>query len=339
MDKDQMFYKYYSLAPESIEYTLAAIEGNYIWATKPSEFSDPYDSPHALSRHFGGNLFKVHNRKVTREGINAIYQEIQKNRSELTLPNEIDEATWDRYAALYDAFVSKFCDLWSGKKSTGKDLFQELSAYIEHQVGICCFTTSPLNLFMWDKYASGYSGICAKYKFVEEIPSPVKYPENYRGGGLKLDFYETLRNPEILWESFFVKLPHYKEENEHRILYFTSEPDRICDPDGKGHRKFRGAQLLSLYFGNKTPPELVRVCCQLAPGHVALARLAVDDIQGKAHIQGFGDNGVPLTAKDYRDNENHLESGMKERIAVIPQYDNKHRAIPEAVSRLISGNS
>ena len=335
MSKDRVFYKYYSLAPESIKYTLAALEGNYVWAAKPAEFSDPHDNPYTLSRHFGHNLFKEHNKLVTPEGIEAVYRELQENRSTLTLPDRMDEPSWKRYSILYDSFVCEFCDLCSGKRGPVKDLFRELSKYLESAIGICCFTTDCENPFMWDKYASGYSGFCAEYKFVETPPVPVKYKESR----LKLDFYETLRNPDILWDSFFVKLPHYKEEKEYRVLYFTDKSVKFFDPDNKDHRKFRGAQMTSLFFGHKTPPELVRVCCQLAPDHVGFGRFNVEGTWAKARISGFACGGVPLTAKDYKDDKKLMENHDKERLAVVPQYKKKHQSIPESISRLISNVS
>lgn len=107
---------------------------------------------------------------------------------------------------------------------------------IRASVGVLCFTTKEDNLLMWAHYANNHAGICIEFdRSAEFFNGQYKNAEQFWGETVK-DYYQnigelrqvkyeverpTYFEPSQLeydTDSWFVKSPEWKYEDEHRLL-------------------------------------------------------------------------------------------------------------------------
>ena len=196
---------------------------------------------------------------------------------------------------LCDPIVRLFVDLWEKKTEQEYEHYlHDLQSCGDDYTGICSFSDSPLNLYLWDKYASGHRGFCLEFELTEgREPIEVKYKDN-RPLRFRLD--EVLRKPRLLWDSLSVKHKKFEAEKEFRIIEHHLEADPW--DQGRVSRKFREFRLTTCILGVDFPVELVDIITAVLPPHVILEKARLDPYSsltgkdGELHRLGFG-SGPP----------------------------------------------
>jgi hypothetical protein len=199
------------------EYTIDEIKNNYIFFANSKKFKDPFDCSLKLINLDNG---KENNEKSINYLKSKIVDDNHKN-----------------------IFNKKFKD--------NKDIIgyaqNKMGEYI-NEIGIACFTITPINIMMWANYANNHQGICIQYN-VDNDNDYFKYLKNinyvddleqlnYCIGDSEENIFEVLNTKHKLWE----------KEYEKRLMK---------TPSG-GHTLNPNA-IRSIIFGLKTNEEYKKI--------------------------------------------------------------------------------
>ncbi|MCD4768893.1 MAG: DUF2971 domain-containing protein [Bacteroidales bacterium] len=194
--------KYYSIKKRNIK----AITQNYVYATHPSKFNDPFD---CIEEIFGL-------KNITQEKMWKLFKLIFKGEIE------------------FQKFVKK--DFKKAKKYYGKYFYRVLFA----KLGIVSCTTEETNRNMWNYY-SQYNGFAVKFDVKNKPyelkgPFPISYLDNYE----IIDLNMVDEGVAMLYLTT-VKAKSWKDENEWRFLAIGPEYMEIPFHKLKGahDRKFK----------------------------------------------------------------------------------------------------
>jgi len=138
-----------------------------------------------------------------------------------------------------DATESMYADVYLKRKDCDTYLDKDTYALFGSKAYITSFTTKEDDLTMWRLYGDDAKGIAYEYKIdMESIPenfylAPVSYADEY-GVHKELDFIAEMIKIKIdncnfffqnlyIWKYFF-KPNEYRDENEVRLLFFSSNP-------------------------------------------------------------------------------------------------------------------
>ena len=330
----KIFYKYFSIEDKNWRTTLSALAGRYFWLADPSSFGDATDNPWSYSKHHHCPIFLFHNKIIRSEDLREIYNEIKVKR-EQEIEQDIPWSNRDR--SLYDPIINRFFELYEddGKRKYNSYLY-DLQSVGDDELGICSFSDSRENLYLWDKYAGGHRGFCLGFELTEGSPCPVEvqYESNRP---LRFELSEVLRSPKILWDSLNVKNTSFSAENEWRIIEYVKPLSEFLDngastwSDGASTwsdcRKFRNFRLVECILGVGFPVDLVDILTAVLPPHVVLGRAELPYLgeDGKMHFVGYGSGppGYYLAGMDRKIIDKFLENQM---VQVDPdEYENHGR--------------
>ncbi len=280
-ENPKTFYKYFGLDCRNWNTTLSAIAGRYFWLANPANYGDATDNPWSYSRASREPIFLYHNNILSFEVLREIYGEIKANEQDWC-----DDPIRYRFAGSWEN------DSWNGK--TYSKYLYELQCYFVQHIGICSFSDSFSNLYLWDKYASGHRGFCLEFEFAErEGQEPIKVTEvkyeDRRPLRFKLD--EVLREPCLLWDSLSVKHKKFEAEKEFRII--VSMEGDPCD-QWRYNRKFREFRVTKCILGADFPVDLVPIITAVLPPHVVMVKAGLNPYSvltgkdGELYTQGFG---------------------------------------------------
>ncbi|GEK44421.1 DUF2971 domain-containing protein [Acinetobacter johnsonii] len=122
-----------------------------------------------------------------------------------------------------------------------------------NNMGVTCFTTTPLNILMWSHYTDSHKGFLLEFKFPKNDkanppPIPILYEDSYPVLKLKVETMHDFHNKDfitkLLNKVYLTKASEWKYENEFRMLL-----------PGEGFHKFNPKLLSSVIFGVSTPPN------------------------------------------------------------------------------------
>ena len=194
-----LLYKYYGLSNNSIE----ALQENYIYASHPKEFNDPYDCYKDLISYENCDLntvLKINDNFFDVELIKKYFYSKDSN-DKIELYKRLHYMTFNRL-------------------------------YIN--TGIVCLTNNINSVEMWGHYSS-HKGFGIKFD-PKGFPKPNMgpFPINYSSVLEGVD-YMKLEEFSFLYQAS-VKSIHWKPENEYRILFFSKIPLKIPGFDMPGSR-------------------------------------------------------------------------------------------------------
>jgi len=229
------FYKYRSLAGDSLEFTRRIICKNELWFPAPRSFNDPFD----------------------------------------TWPTFSFDSTPDERAVLFERFLVRKHTDWSlsNCKETARNLAdmpavdphtQEARDYMQEQhtdlirnkIGVLCLSTKPDNILMWSHYADEHRGIClifdGYHKFFA-LAHKVEYPSTRRAVNPFRD------SPDLqMATSVLHKYEKWQYENEWRIVECIK---------GSGAYAFPAESLLGIILGASITPEHEEEVCNWVATH------------------------------------------------------------------------
>lgn len=289
--KTETFWKYFRLDSETWATTLSAIAGRYFWLANPAAFGDVTDNPWSYSKHSRMPVFFHHNAIDRYERIWDICDKIKAKREDEKEQN----VPWpDRDRSLYDPFVCRTIDMVEGKyKQKDSYFLYDIQSIGDNEAGVFCFSNSPDNMYLWDKYASSHSGFCLGFEFTEGHGIAEKAKVDYKDTRqLRFDLCEVLLSPEILWGSFHTKDSRFKAEDEYRIVH-SLNPIHL-DPNSpffSERRKFREFRLTECLLGVNFPANLVDILTAALPPHVVIGKAELPYLGNgdkKINFMGFG---------------------------------------------------
>ena len=197
--KPKYFYKYHSINPFLTE----LLEKSSFWASKASVLNDHYDSNFVLTKSF-----------IKKEYLDSIKAE----EIDISLPAKQFETAKEILLSLFD---EKLLSNWQ------QDYRSNL--------GVCCFTSTPLSELMWAHYADSAKGVCLQFSFkqnpdFERKIVPIRYSNKQLRVKDKIDRFKALFKKRMVWQY----------EKEWRVL--------TCDKT----LPFNKGDLIGITFGPKT---------------------------------------------------------------------------------------
>ena len=314
---DKVLYKYYSLAEKDIGYTLAVLEGGYVWLANPAEFSDCFDNPLSFSKHFNIDPFPMTCNTLRPEHMRETYKYLKDEREKYENTVKGDRVFYWGDEKLHHPLVNKFMNIWEEIKPNYRMrcTIDGLRSFLFNELGICCFTSDNGNPFMWDKYASGYSGLCAEFAFDEyRFPKKIEYSKEKaikttddETNELRPSLIGILKNPTKFDNQFFVKTKEYLGEQEYRHLeYFVPSHYNQLFPTSDDEKEKRKREqykprLKSICFGYRTTRAMRKICCRLVAQDVEILQFESDPYfvdRLKRPTITTTSNKDPLTAGD-----------------------------------------
>lgn len=217
------FYKYRSLAADSLEFTRRIVCESELWFSQPKSFNDPFD----------------------------------------TCPTFSFDSTPDERAVLFARYYGRKHPNWSSRKCkeaarlladnsvvdhNSQEAIQNIqekhTELIRNKIGVLCLSTKPDNILMWSHYANDHRGIClifdGYYEFFA-LAQKVEYPPLRRAINPFRDAPEIQMAASVLH-----KYQKWEYENEWRIVDINK---------GYGSCNYPEKSLIGLIFGASISPE------------------------------------------------------------------------------------
>lgn len=218
---------------DPLEWIFREIEFGEIYMCKTSDFDDPYDFLLSVD-----NLLKALGIKIDPDAdcsilvtisdiMHSLVQYMDEHRGEeldiVNLENALkskqDEITLDDSDEEPDSV--------SNTEILG-EIFSTLVSDTRTITSVCCFTSKNDSLTMWDRYASGHTGICIEYDSAILTKKngklfKVKYSKKaFNGYHKRMDFLETIMVGVV--GSILTKNSEYRYEKEWRgFTSFTNK--------------------------------------------------------------------------------------------------------------------
>lgn len=221
-------YKYYNFnkSEEGLVYSLDALSNNYVYASAPSTFNDPFDCAVQAALD------------LTPEVLTIFYQ------SKLMKDEEIQ------------ARISNFFDRGGRLTEDGHNVqesFRQQISSMNQNLGVACFSKQPYNPLMWAHYSNNHNGFCLEF----DLDPPFKSNEVNGGKNLhiwgEIEYANSGHLPRVALSDFLSgslntlnlilkKGGRWKYEEERRlIISVDNEEDRKVE--------FAPELLTGIYYG------------------------------------------------------------------------------------------
>lgn len=214
-----LLYKYLSFT----ENTESAVATPRLWFSKPSKLNDPFElqpwyefkyEPYQLVEQFA--------------------RQLRKNNPSITEYTATAEAT-----AIFLQGRHRDPQTWNA-------LRRDISARLNEEIGVLCFSTIVDSILMWSHYCRDHQGVCLGFKWSVRTPFFGKAQQvKYRSKLPVVDVYNTPQEKQIE-QVFLTKFLAWKYENEWRI---------IDHDEGEGLQRYPVDLMRSITFGVNTTPE------------------------------------------------------------------------------------
>jgi hypothetical protein len=122
-------------------------------------------------------------------------------------------------------------------------IFLEAFENSRNEIGISCFSKSPLKTLMWSHYADSHRGVCLGFAFNELPQSTMQFPVNYVSELMSMNLFDNPFRALINW--LFTKSHVWEYEEEVRIAYMFNN----------GLIPFPITSLVEVYYGLRLLPE------------------------------------------------------------------------------------
>lgn len=139
-------YKYFNFnkSEQGLVYSLDALSKNYVYASPPSIFNDPFDC--AVQAELD----------LTPEVLTAFYQARSIK----------DEEIKDQISNFFD----KDGNLTEGGHEVQESFRQQISS-MNKNLGVTCFSKQPYNPLMWAHYSNNHNGFCLEFDLAPPFKS------------------------------------------------------------------------------------------------------------------------------------------------------------------------
>jgi len=228
-------YKYFNFnkSEQGLVYSLDALSNNYVYASSPAMFNDPFDcavqakldlTPSVLTTYY-------HSRGLAQKDIQDRLSCYFKGTGELTKEGYAEQDSLKRQIS-----------------SMNKDL------------GVTCFSKQPYNPLMWAHYSNNHNGFCLEF----DVAEPFKSKRIEGGKGLhiwgEVEYAKSGSLPKVTLSDFLngnlntlnlilQKGGRWKYEEESRLIISVSE---------EADRKvtYESELLTGIYYGININTEL-----------------------------------------------------------------------------------
>ena len=206
-------YKYFNFnkSEQGLVYSLDALSNNYVYASPPSMFNDPFDC--AVQAELDLTPLVLRNYYQSRE----------------MLKEEIEE----RLAYYFDEG-----DHLTKAGYVEQESFKKQISSMNRDLGVTCFSKQPYNPLMWAHYANNHNGFCLEF----DVGDPFKSKQIDSGKGLhiwgEVEYAKSGDLPKVTLSDFLngtlstlnlilQKGGRWKYEEERRLIISTNaEEDR-----------------------------------------------------------------------------------------------------------------
>lgn len=221
-------YKYcnFNKNEQGLVYSLDALSNNYVYASYPAMFNDPFDC--AVQAELD----------LTPSVLTTYYQSRETPKEEIEM----------RLACYFDegGHLTK-----AGYEE--QDLIRHQISSINKRLGVTCFSKQPYNPLMWAHYSNNHNGFCLEFDVAEPFES--KRIESGKGLHIwgKVEYAKSGSLPKVALSDFLsgnlntLKLilqkgGRWKYEEEQRLIVFVS--------DDEGRKVIFPPKLLTgIYYG------------------------------------------------------------------------------------------
>jgi hypothetical protein len=160
----------------------------------------------------------------------------------IDMPSVIEDikSHWTEDADLQNILISLFRE----QPGLFGQIFFEAFENIKRDIGICCFSKSPLKTLMWSHYADHHRGVCLGFRFSDELPqSLMQFPVRYVNELTSSNLFEKPFLTIVNW--LFTKSHVWEYEEEVRIALMNNN----------GLVPFHTSSLSEVYYGLRLSPE------------------------------------------------------------------------------------
>lgn len=217
-----LLYKYRKIN----DFTLEALEGDFLFSSQPRDFNDPFEGPVGILQSEA--IENIYQRTYT--NMRKQYPFLQDKQTK-SMHDLIDNIACS-FGGSYDD-VSTHCKdfglmklLCSHADKNAETTIAWMQEYARNMYNICCFSETYDNNLMWAHYADNHSGFCIGYNIknlnnnLTHLTLPVIYKDNFF---ISIDDLENIDGSKCM-HALSVKSPEWSYEKEWRTFFPPNPP-------------------------------------------------------------------------------------------------------------------